>query len=281
MNFAEYIIIGLTIGIIAYSLYYLGSGFQKYAIEGFKKEKSIKNKNVRVWILGTIFIISYFFIQRIAILYASSNIIAMLESFGLIILLFFSYSVLEEKHSQTQLIGVFLIIVGISFTTFFNTNINIIQHKNLNLQLIFIIFTAILWLEILAIILSIKKVSKLTGSIIGLTAGTFMAFQTFFYRFIGISSDYLIVLFYFFITFLCGLFAILFTQYAFVKEQANVVIPCATSVKIFLSILLGMILLNEKISFLQLYGISLIFCGLLILIISIEEKKSNIINGET
>ena len=88
------IIIGFFIGIIAYTLLYLGKGFQKYGIEILKEEKSLKNSII--WIFGTILTSLYMFIQWLALLYAPINIIAPLDAFGLIILMLFSYFVLKE-----------------------------------------------------------------------------------------------------------------------------------------------------------------------------------------
>jgi hypothetical protein len=46
----ENIIIGLIIGLIAYICLDIGKGIQKYAIEGFKEENSIKKKNSGIWV---------------------------------------------------------------------------------------------------------------------------------------------------------------------------------------------------------------------------------------
>ena len=55
------VFIGLIIGILAYVMLYLGKGIQKYAIEGFKIDKSIKSKHSGTWIFGTVLITTYFF----------------------------------------------------------------------------------------------------------------------------------------------------------------------------------------------------------------------------
>lgn len=95
MTFEGTLIIGFTIGIIAYVMEYIGKGLQKYSIKGFKEKKSIKTKHSGIFIVGSILTALYVFIQWAALLYAPINIIAPLEGLGLVILILFSYWVLN------------------------------------------------------------------------------------------------------------------------------------------------------------------------------------------
>jgi uncharacterized membrane protein len=118
------LIIGVFIGGFAYILQYIGKGIQKYAIEGFKEQKTIKTKHSGYWILGTILTSLFVFVQWIPLVFFHTpmNIIAPLEGIGLISLILFSYFVLKESVGRLEMLGISYIISG---TVLINLNAEI------------------------------------------------------------------------------------------------------------------------------------------------------------
>ena len=119
-------------------------------------------------------------------------------------------------------------------------------------------------MEAVLIIISKLNDYKYAGLIIGSTAGTFMAIQTVSKRITAIPDFNLIIVF-IILTIIVAFFTLLFTQVAFTKAKANVVIPCFTSASISLALIIGIIALNERIELIQLIGIVLIICGIIFL----------------
>ena len=252
------IIIGFLIGIIAYTLLYLGKGIQKYSIEGLKKEKSWKNS--LIWTFGTVLTTLYMFIQWIALLYAPINIIAPLDAFGLIILIIFSYYILKERIIKIGIVGILLISLGTIMIPLFNNNPSDIQLNDFSSQAFTIIFSVIVSVELVAFSIAKLRYNKYLGVNLSILAGTFMAFQTVTKRITAIP-DAMITLIFTFITFIMAALTLIFTQYAFTKAKANLVVPFFTSTNILIAIFTGIIALNELINYLQIVGIILIIGG--------------------
>ena len=270
------IIIGLSIGFIAYTLLYLVKGFQKYAIEGFKDQGKVKvkNKNTGIWIFGTILTSVYMFIQWAALFFAPINLIAPIEALGLIVLAFFSYFILKEEISKLQIIGISLIIVGTVLITSFNINASEIEFNDFRIDLFLIYSLTIMIIELIAILISKLNEFEILGLILSITAGTFMAFQTVTKRITVIPNATLSLIFTF-ITFLLAILTLLSTQYAFKKAKANIVVPYSTSVSIIIAVLISSISLNEIIVVLQIVGVFIIVLGIIILTAFTSEPKSH------
>ncbi len=242
----------------------MGKGIQKYSIEGWKVDKSVKSKHTGYFIFGTILTSTYVFIQWAALIFAPVNLIAPLEGLGLIILVIFSYFVLKEEISRLQIYGIILILIGTVFITLFNLNPDDIVYSDFN-QISFLIFIIIiLVVQILAIFVSKFNNYKYAGLIIGTTAGTFMALQTVTKRITAIP-DPMIALIFTFISFGVTALTFLFTQFAFVKSKANIVVPCFTSASIIIAILIGVMALSEEIILIQIFGIVIMIIGVILL----------------
>jgi len=270
------IVIGFSIGFIAYTLLYLGKGIQKYAIERFKDQGKVKvkNKNTGIWIFGTILTSVYMFIQWAALFFAPINIIAPIEALGLIVLAFFSYFILKEEISKLQIIGIALIILGTVLITSFNINASEIEFNDFRIDLFLIYSLTIMIIELIAILISKLNELEILGLILGITAGTFMAFQTVTKRITVIPNATLSLIFTF-ITFLLAILTLLMTQYAFKEAKANIVVPCSTSVSIILAVLISSISLNEIIVVFQIVGVIVIVLGIIILTAFTSEPKSH------
>lgn len=258
------IIIGITIGLTAYILVNLGRGFQKMGLEGLKTEKKVKSKHSGIWIFGSFLAIIYMFIQWIALLFAPINVIAPLEGVGLIVLVLFSYFILHEDISKTEILGISLITLGIVFGTAFNPNPSTIQAIDFNIMNYIIVFCCLFFIEGILIVILKFKLYNVVGLILGLTAGTFNAFQTVSKRITAIPDTFLRAVFSI-ITLIIALLTFLVTQFAFAKSKANIIVPCFTSASISLSILIGIIALNELINIVQISGIIVLVVGVVFL----------------
>ncbi len=271
----------MIIGIIAYVIEYLGKGIQKYSIEGWKVDRSVKSKHTGYFIFGTILTSLYVFIQWVALIFAPVNLIAPLESLGLVVLILFSYFVLKEKISKIQIVGIIFILIGTVFVTAFSLNAGDIQYEDFNQVILFIFTLTVIIVEIAGIIVSKYKNYKAAGLIIGITAGTFMALQTVTKRITAIPDPGLALIFTF-LSFGVTTLTFIFTQFAFAKANANIVVPCFTSASITIAILIGVIALSEEIILIQVLGIVIIIIGVILLtpfrnikIIDEESKRQS------
>jgi uncharacterized membrane protein len=268
----ENIIIGIMLGLVAYVLLNIGKGIQKMAIEGLKIDKKLKSKNSGVWIFGTILTSIYMFIQWLALIFAPVNVIAPLEGLGLVVLIIFSYFVLNEDITKLEIFGIVLIITGVILVTAFNPNPSIVEASDFTLMNFIIIFCVIFIIEGVFIIVSILKKFTASGLILGTTAGSFMAFQTVSKRITAIPDPYLQIVFSIMTLVFAGL-TLTVTQFAFSKSKANRVVPCFTSASISLSILIGVITLKELILIIQIVGIIVIIFGVILLTAFRKESK--------
>jgi uncharacterized membrane protein len=266
------LIIGISIGIIAYVILNLGKGIQKAAIEGYKVDKTIKSKNSGVWIVGTILTSLYMFIQWIALFFAPVNVIAPLEGVGLIVLIIFSYFVLNEDLTAIEILGIILIIVGVVLATAFKPIISDVGTGEFDLLLFIIFLGVLLLIEAILILFSKVQNYKGAGFILGTTAGTFMAFQTVSKRITAIPELYFTIIFGI-LTLVFAAITLLITQWAFAKSKANRVVPCFTSASISFSILIGVIALEELIIPIQIVGIIIVIVGVIVLTGFRKESK--------
>ncbi len=266
------IFIGLIIGIIANISLYLGKGLQKLGLEGFKEEKTVKTKKSGIWIFGTILTSIAMFIQWTALLFTPINLIAPLEGIGLIVLLLFSFYVLKEKITSIEIMGVMLIIIGTILVTMFNLNTGILGTSDVNLLFFFLLIIPIFIIESIAIIFSHFNEYKFAGLILGLTAGTCMAIETFSKRITAVPDPFLTAIFSFTSLLMAGITFVV-TQYGLAKAKANIVIPCFTSASITIAILSGIISLSESIILIQIVGIIAIIGGIIFLTAFKEEEQ--------
>jgi uncharacterized membrane protein len=272
MVMGENILIGILIGLVAYVLLNLGKGIQKMAIEGLKVEKKLKSKNSGVWIFGTILTSIYMFVQWIALVFAPVNVIAPLEGLGLIVLIIFSYFVLNEDITKVEILGIVLIVTGVILVTSFNPNPSSVESSDFDLVNFIITFSVIFIIEGVFIIFSSLKKYTASGLILGATAGSFMAFQTVSKRITAIPDPYLTIAFSLMTLIFAGL-TLTVTQIAFAKSKANRVVPCFTSASISLSIVIGVITLKELILIIQIIGIIIIIFGVILLTAFRKESE--------
>lgn len=261
---------GIGIGLVTFTILYIGKGLQKLAIEGIKAKKSVKNKHSGVWIAGTLLTALHMFIHWVALLYAPVNVVAPLEGAGLVVLLVFCYVVLKERITRVELVGVALIIASIFLITSFNVNPALVDPGLVNLPLFFLLLPVLLGAGVAGILVSRARGYKHAGVVLGLVSGTLMAFQTVAKRvtsvpdaLLGVSFSVLVLLF--------ALFTMVTSQLAFAKGDANRVQPCFTSMSIFLATVLGGVTLGEIILLPQYIGLALALAG--VFLITVIDKE--------
>lgn len=258
------LILGVFIGILAYTMQNIGKGIQKYAIEGFKEQKTIKTKHSGYWIIGTILTSLFVFVQWIplALFHTPMNLIAPLEGIGLISLILFSYFVLKEKMRIFEFFGILLIIFG---TVIINLNVMIsgeLLLVNLHLAEFWLILIIISLFSIIFYFVFKKKSHFFNGIILSLIAGCCMAFQTLSKRITDINE---LIIIFTFVTFFFAIITLVFSQLAFAKTNANIVVPCFTSTSIIMTILLGVFVIEEAITTIQYFGVGCIIIGVILL----------------
>jgi uncharacterized membrane protein len=261
INIEQNLPLGLMIGLISYLALYIGKGVQKLAIEGIKSE-SIRSRHTGIWIAGTILTALPVFIQWAALAFAPMNLIAPLEGFGLLGLLCFSLLVLKEKITKRSVVGSVHIIVGTALVALFSSGPPPIGAGDLSTFLLLIIITPLLTAETAAILISKRHGYRFAGPIIGFTAGTCMALQTFFKR-VSMIPDVRIIAAV--CVFIFTPLTLVVTQFGFVKAKANEVVPLFTSGSIIIASILGVFTLNERMLPAQIAGIGLIIAGILLL----------------
>jgi multidrug transporter EmrE-like cation transporter len=268
--------LGILFGLIAYITLYIGKGVQKYAIESFKENRTIKSKHSGIWIFGTILTASFVFIQMIplTVFHTPMNLIAPLEGIGLVSLLLFSFFVLKEAISKTEILGVVLIITGTILINVATKDPVELVQADFNRNSFLIAFGILLFLSIPLIIIAFRKPSNLVGILLGLNAGCFMAFQTLAKRVMDIGE---LALIFTFVMFVFATITLAVTQFAFTMARANVVVPGFATTSIVLTIILGVFVINEIIVAIQIAGIVCIILGIIVMNIfqpnSKEEKQ--------
>jgi multidrug transporter EmrE-like cation transporter len=266
---------GITIGFVSYIMLYMGKGIQKYAIEGFKEDKTIKSKHSGTWIFGTALTTSFMFIQWIplTVFHTPMNLIAPLEGIGIVSLFVFSYFVLKEPFSKYEITGALIIIIGTVLINVVARAPEELQREEFKLISFLIALGVILLPTIILSIFVFRKPSFIKGVLLGLTAGSFMALQTLTKRITDINE---LALIFTFVTFAIATITLALTQFAFTMARANIVVPCFASMSIILTIVLGTFTINEQIMPIQIAGIVCIVAGIIIInlkIIFFKEEK--------
>jgi multidrug transporter EmrE-like cation transporter len=269
------LVLGIFTGVIAYVTLYLGKGIQKYAIEGLKIDKKVKSKHSGIWIFGTILTALFVFIQWIplSVLHTPMNLIAPLEGIGLITLLIYSAFALKEKISILEGIGIFFIVLGTVLINVVAITPEELQRESLNLMNFGISLSVIVVVFALLFLIVFRKSKTLTGVVLGLAAGCFMAFQTLAKRITDIEG---LVAIFTFVMFAFAIATLGLTQWALVKARANVVVPSFTSASIILTTLLGIFVIDESIFKLQISGIVCIVLGIIVMNLLQKDKQKEL-----
>ncbi len=262
MSLDKPVFIGLAIGVLSFVTLYIGKGLQKYAIEGVKTKKSLKNKHSAIWVLGTALAFAFMFVHWAALKFAPVNLIAPLEGTGLVTLMVFSHYVLEESISRVEIMGVVLIIGGTALASLFNTNTAGIATTHFSMTAFLGVCGPLVVIGIIPVSMSKANGYKYAGFSIGFSAGSMMALQTLTKRLSFIED---LTLVFSPLALMFGTATLAITQFAFTKAQANQVVPCFTSASIIIATLAGRLVLRETLVSMQVVGIVTILTGVVML----------------
>lgn len=256
--------LGLLIGLVSYTLLYLGKGVQKYAIEGIKETGSLKSKHSGTWFLGTAMTGLPVFIQWAALFFAPVRLIAPLEGFGLVVLLAFSMAVLGERPGPAAFAGVVLIAAGTALIAYFSAaaeagpDAPVLDPRwtgSILRILLPLVLAEAVWIGV-----ALWKRLPLIGIAFGIGAGTMMAFQTLSKRISAVPGAAVPA----------GIAAVIFailtlvvTQFGFAKAPASRVVPAFTSASILIAVLGGQVLLSEAVGPMQWLGIGIVVVGVI------------------
>jgi multidrug transporter EmrE-like cation transporter len=199
------------------------------------------------------------------------NLIAPLEGLGLITLLVFSIFVLQEKITKLELGGIILITLGTILINVKVTDPVTLVRDDLNLAAFGIGLGITIILTVLLFLIVFRKSKILTGVILGISAGCFMAFQTLAKRITDISG---LTTIFTFVMFAFAIATLGLTQWALVKTRANIVVPCFTSASIILTTILGIVVIDESIFTIQIGGIACIVMGIILMNLTRKEPTS-------
>ncbi|MHA2307983.1 MAG: hypothetical protein ACXABJ_01775, partial [Candidatus Heimdallarchaeaceae archaeon] len=249
-----------------------GKGIQKYAIEGFKTDRTVKSKHSGIWIFGTVLTSLFVFIQWIplAVFHTPMNLIAPLEGIGLVSLLLFSFFVLKESISKTEILSIVLILVGTVLINIFVKDPIELEYADFFLNAFLIAVGIFLFICIPIVIYAFRKPSNFLGIILGLMAGCCMAFQTLTKRITDIGD---LALIFTFVTFAFATITLVLSQFAFTMARANVVVPSFASTSIILTVVLGIFVINETIVPIQIAGMCCIVFGIIVMNLFPKSSK--------
>ncbi len=270
-------ITGILIGILSYSCLYLGKGIQKLGVDKIKARGSLKRKESGIWITGTVLTIIPVFLQWTALAFAPINIIAPLEGLGLIVLAAFSYFVLRERFSVIEYAGIVLIMAGTFATSFFAgppADIDLFQFRPLYFVYI---FSGLVLIELLLFLLSRRPGSGYAGIILGLAAGTMMAFQSISKRISVIPGHFIWSMV---LTFIFAILTLAVTQLGFARARAGQVVPSFTSASIVVASVASIFILGETIEALQYLGMGMIILGVVLLTVFSSRVTDSMETGQ-
>lgn len=118
-------IISILSGLVSFAMYSIGFVLEKKAInklpEEIKKSTKTMLKSIitdKLWLFGAFLTILSIVFYYIALLWAPLSAIAPLSGFGIIILVIYAHFDLKETIRKTELIGIFLILGGITVSSY-------------------------------------------------------------------------------------------------------------------------------------------------------------------
>ena len=177
--------LGVTFAIISGIINNLGTVLQKKVVNDKSDEDSKLMKNLiksPLWLMGLLMqlaIGSVFFI--LAQLYIGPALIPGLMAAGLIVLVIGSVYIVGESLEKVEIIGILLMILGITFLGFSELSIDIVNTNLMDLAFVanVVVFTVVF--SLIAIICEIiaKKNKRLFGILLAISSGCMFALSNF------------------------------------------------------------------------------------------------------
>jgi multidrug transporter EmrE-like cation transporter len=120
--------VSILSGLLSYTAFNIGFALEKKAIRKLipEDQKSIVTMmkqlmRSKTWLLGFFLTILSIVLYFIALIWAPLSAIAPLSGFGLVILITYAHVDLQESFNYKEIIGIILVIVGISVSSYFTS----------------------------------------------------------------------------------------------------------------------------------------------------------------
>ncbi len=121
-------IVSILSGLLSYSAFNVGFALEKKAVKKLKPEEQkrivsmmkqlLRNKT---WLIGFFLTVLSIVLYFVALIWAPLSAIAPLSGFGLVILITYAHIDLQESFNYKEIIGIILVIVGVSISSYFTS----------------------------------------------------------------------------------------------------------------------------------------------------------------
>ena len=275
-----------VLGAVAVSL---GKGLQKYGVDvlGPRALAAGNRWKFFVWCLGTAGIVSSAFFVFAACAHGPLTIVGALSGTGLCALVLFTTLVLKEPIGRSEQLGIAAIIVGTGIAGYFDgaPGAASLQLANPAKEAFDSGHTIALCVAVVALSTSAAVWSwrrnfahfgLIFGSISGLCGGISVFFQkgAVLYCHCGDVFDDIPAALrnpFFYLFALTGILDFVVTQYALTRAKAVTVVPCYQTFYMLVPIVGGVLAFHDAINVLQLGGIALLVCGVVLLSLHIGK----------
>lgn len=283
------IFLGILFGLFNTIQLHLAKGMERYGIDIFSRDKSLKEKGKKplIYVIGVILNYTLFIYQILGNAFSTATVFSSVFGIGVIILMIFSKYILKEKIKKIEYIGAVLIIIGtivVGYTLFeleiYYQDIGINQS---NINWVNFIIVIIIFLGIFIVFLFFSAKTTIAVSLIfGLVAGACGGIDNTL-KHLGMIEGFSLETFFnpiFLLSFLSGGFAFLITQWGFAKKaKASKLVPSYNSLYILLPVFLeALIIEGTIITPLQLIFIFVIIIGVILMNIFKEKPETADIN---
>jgi drug/metabolite transporter (DMT)-like permease len=176
--------IGIILALIAGTIVQIGSLLQKFIVNKHSDDPKFIKSLVKspIWILGLLLqvIIGGLGFYFIAIILIGPALVPGLMAVGLIVLAVGSIKILNEKLGKEEIIGILLMIVGVTFLGLSELTIDVSTFDIFNSGFIFRIIVFSIAFLFLAIIIEIfrRKYTKNKGFMFAIEAGLILSLNT-------------------------------------------------------------------------------------------------------
>ncbi|MCK4238344.1 MAG: EamA family transporter [Candidatus Lokiarchaeota archaeon] len=285
------IFLGILFGLFNTIQLHLAKGMERYGIDIFSRDKSLKEKGKKplIYVIGIILNYTLFIYQILGNAFSTATVFSSVFGIGVIILMIFSKYILKEKIKKIEYIGAVLIIIGtivVGYTLFeleiYYQDIGLNQS---NINWVNFIIVMIIFSGIFIVFLFISAKTTIAVSLIfGLVAGACGGIDNTL-KHLGMIEGFTLHIFLnpiFLLSFLSGFFAFLITQWGFAKKaKASKLVPSYNSLYILLPVFLELLIIEgTMITPLQLISTFVIIIGVILMNIFKEKPEIADINKD-
>lgn len=251
------IFLGILFGLFNTVQLHLAKGMERYGIETFSREKTLKEKGKKplIYLVGLILNNTLFIYQFLGNTFSTATIFSSVFGVGLVVLLLFSKYYIKENIKRIEYVGALLILIGTIVVgyTLFELELQYeemgIDQSQINLDMFWMINLIFLIAFTVLIIFSAKTstaVSLIFGLVSGGCGGIYLVFLHLNFA-QGMTISSFLNLF-FILSFVPSLGAFLLTQWGFAKKaKASKLVPAYNSLYILIPLFVEFIIIEGTI----------------------------------